>query len=634
MNPVLIVVRGSPQDAVIRLSDAETIIGRDPGSGIVLQDSTVSRRHCTIRADGENFTLRDLGSHTGTYVNGVRTAEHRLEEGDRIAVGASLLVFTRQADQLTTTLVLEEGVPGGLQHAPAGSIYAADGFAWPPDSSSDRVKRDCAVLLQIVSKIGEIRNSESLMWQLCGMLFDLIPADRVSILRCRTGSQEMEPAAGWDRVKGPAAVVTASRTVVEHVATKRAAVFVNNLASSPLRKQSESLKSMGDGSVVCVPIVLADTLLGVMYLDSHLPTLDATHLHLCTAVAAVTALALQNAWKFEALEEENRQLREKLDLGWPMVGNTSAMKQVERFVGKVASANSTVLLLGESGTGKELVARAIHQLSPRCERPFIAINCAALAESLLESEMFGYEKGAFTGASAQRKGHFEVADGGTVFLDEVGELAPALQAKLLRVLQERELVRLGGSRPIKIDVRVLAATNRNLEELVRAKEFRSDLYYRLNVVSFTLTPLRERREDIPLLANHFVERYARACGRCVTGISPAAMEALRRYDWPGNIRELQNAIERAVVLGSGDSIVAEDLPEALADAVPTVACGAKDYHSALADKKRELIMDALHASGGNFTEAARTLGVHPNYLHRLIRVLDLRSTVQKQFATS
>ncbi len=632
MSPSLIVVRGSPQEAVIRLSDAETIIGRDPGSGIVLQDATVSRRHCAICADGENFTLRDLGSHTGTYVNGERTNDRLLQEGDRISVGGSLFVFTRQADQPGTALVLEEGDPGGLRHAPSGSIYAADGFMWPPDSSSDRVMRDCAVLLQIVSKIGEIRNAESLMWQLCGMMFDLIPADRVSILRCRGGSPEMEPAAAWDRVKGPAAVVTASRTVVEHVASTRVAVFVNNLASSPLRKQSESLKSMGDGSVVCVPIVLADTLFGVMYLDSHLPTLDATHLHLCTAVAAVTALALQNAWKFESLEEENRQLREKLDLEWPMVGNTSAMKQTERFVAKVAPANSTVLLLGESGTGKELVARAIHHLSPRSERPFIAINCAALAETLLESEMFGHEKGAFTGATAQRKGHFEVADGGTVFLDEVGELAPALQAKLLRVLQERELVRLGGSRPIKIDVRVLAATNRDLDQLVRAKEFRSDLYYRLNVVSFTLTPLRERREDVPLLANHFVERYARACGRCVTGISPAALEALRRYDWPGNIRELQNAIERAVVLGSGDSILPEDLPEALSDAISAGASGDRDYHSALADKKRELILDALRASGGNFTEAARTLGLHPNYLHRLIRILDLRSNIQKNTA--
>lgn len=629
LNPGLIVAQGPLNASVLPLSLPETIIGRDPGAGIALQDRTVSRRHCAIRSEKDRFVLYDLGSRSGTFVNGNRTTERVLQDGDRISVGAAIFVFTSRADQVDTTLVLEDGSPGTLQPASNGSIYTADSSVWPSGTDNKRVQHDCAILLQIASKIGEIRNSESLMWQLCGMLFELVPADRVSILRCRGGTPDVEPAAAWDRVSGPATVVIASRTVVEHVASTRTAVFVNDVSSSPMQQRSKSLKSMGRGSVLCVPLVLGETLFGVIYLDSRLPVLEAAHLHLCTAVAGITALALQNALRFESLEEENRQLRAKLDLESPMLGESAALKEAQRFITKVAAAASTVLLLGESGTGKELVARAIHQLSPRAQRPFIAINCAALTESLLESEMFGHEKGAFTGANAQRKGHFEVADGGSVFLDEVGELAPALQAKLLRVLQERELVRVGGSRPVKVDVRVLAATNRDLSALVRANTFRADLYYRLNVVSFTLTPLRERREDIPTLANHFVERCARTCGRCVTGISSAAMQAMVRYEWPGNIRELQNAIERAVVLGSGDSILPEDLPEALSDITPPEAGDAKDYHGALADKKRELITDSLRASGGNFTEAARRLGLHPNYLHRLIRVLGLRSTVQK-----
>jgi Nif-specific regulatory protein len=632
LQPGLIVAQGPLQAGVLSLTSAETVIGRNPTSGIFLDDPTVSRQHCAIRVQDGEFTLHDLGSRTGTFVNGQRKTEHVLQDGDHITVGASIFVFTCRPKQDATTLVLHDDTPGALQAEPPVSIYAADTWTWPASTGKDRVAHDCAALLQIVSKIGEIRNSESLLWQLSGMLFDLVPADRVSILRCRGGSPDLEPAAAWDRVNGPAALVTASRTVVEHVASTRAAVFVNDLASSPMLERAKSLQSMGVSSVLCVPLVLGDTLFGVIYLDSRAPVLDATHLHLCTAVAAVTALALQNAWKFESLESENQQLRAKLDLNWPMIGESPAMKDVQRFVAKVAPGMSTVLVLGESGTGKELVAGAIHQLSPRRDRPFIAINCAALTETLLESEMFGYEKGAFTGAASQRKGHFEVADGGTVFLDEIGELAPALQAKLLRVLQERELVRVGGSRPIKVDVRVLAATNRDLAALVQANAFRRDLYYRLNVVSFRLPALRERRDDVPLLANHFAERYGRRCGRCVTGVSDAAMKALVRYEWPGNIRELQNAIERAVVLGSADSVLPEDLPEELVDALPGASGGALDYHSALADKKRALITDALRMSDGNYTEAARKLGLHPNYLHRLIRILDLRSTVQKNNA--
>ena len=228
------------------------------------------------------------------------------------------------------------------------------------------------------------------------------------------------------------------------------------------------------------------------------------------------------------------------------------MRSLYRQIGRVAPSDSTVLITGESGTGKELVARAIHSNSPRAERPFVAINCAAITETLLESELFGHERGAFTGAIAQKKGRLETADGGTVLLDEIGELSPALQAKLLRVLQEREFERVGGTRSIAVDFRLVAATNRDLEQAIAAGTFRRDLYYRLNVVSLAVPPLRERPEDIPLLANHFARRHAANMKRRVTGVSPEALACLMAYDWPGNVRELENAIERAVVLGSTD----------------------------------------------------------------------------------
>ncbi len=272
----------------------------------------------------------------------------------------------------------------------------------------------------------------------------------------------------------------------------------------------------------------------------------------------------------------------------------------------------------------------LHLNSPRARAPFVAINCAALTETLLESELFGHEKGAFTGAIAQKKGKFEIADGGTIFLDELGEMSPLLQAKLLRVLQEQQFERVGGTRPIKIDVRLVAATNRDLEATIKDGSFRQDLYYRLNVVSLKPPPLRERREDIPLLTSYFATKYAQKCKRRVQGVSPEARALLTHYDWPGNVRELENAIERAVVLGSTELIRPEDLPEAILEAeadAPTAGVAIASYHETIKETKKQLILNALEQSGSNVTEAARLLGVQANYLHRLITNLNLRSPV-------
>jgi Nif-specific regulatory protein len=306
-----------------------------------------------------------------------------------------------------------------------------------------------------------------------------------------------------------------------------------------------------------------------------------------------------------------------------MVGESGAARSVYAFIAKAAPASSTVLIRGESGTGKELVARAIHRNSARAARPFVAVNCAALAETLLESEFFGHEKGAFTGAVGQRKGKLEEAEGGTVFLDEVGELAPSLQAKLLRVLQEREFQRVGGNKTIRIDIRVIAATNRDLEDAVRHGAFREDLYYRLNVVSVRMPALRERREDIPLLAQYFAQKHARQANRSIAGVSEAARAAMLAYEWPGNVRELENAVERAVVLGSTETILPEDLPEAIVETV-TPAPAVTKFHEAVVQAKRHIVLKAIEQAEGNYTEAARVLGLHPSNLHRLIRTLGLR----------
>jgi Nif-specific regulatory protein len=314
-----------------------------------------------------------------------------------------------------------------------------------------------------------------------------------------------------------------------------------------------------------------------------------------------------------------------MNLDHNMVGDSAPMREVYRRIARVARTDSTVLITGESGTGKELVARAIHRNSSRAAKPFVAINAAAITETLLESELFGHEKGAFTGAVVQKKGKLETAQGGTVFLDEIGELSPPLQSKLLRVLQDHQFDRVGGTTSVHVDFRLIAATNLDLDQAIAAGSFRRDLYYRLNVVSLDLPALRERRNDIPLLANWFVRRHADKAKRPVTGFSDDAMACLMSYEWPGNVRELENAVEHAVVLGFDARILRDDLPEAIAQAAASPAPGRPaHFHDAVMQAKKDLIVRAMEAARGNHNAAAKFLGLHPNYLHRLIKNLQLK----------
>ena len=300
-----------------------------------------------------------------------------------------------------------------------------------------------------------------------------------------------------------------------------------------------------------------------------------------------------------------------------IIGSSQAMIEVYKLVARVASGRSTVLLQGESGTGKELIARAIHYNGPRVNAPFVAVNCAALTESLLESELFGHEKGAFTGAVTVKRGFFEEADGGTILLDEVGDMSQALQAKLLRVLQEQEIRRVGGNQSIPVDVRVLTSTHRDLWSMVKQKQFREDLYYRLNVVTITLPPLRERREDIPMLAYHFMQTCAVANQKRVTGISPEAMLVLQQANWPGNVRELAHTIESAVVVTSHEILLPDDLPVTLRKSVPAAPASEFLDLVTLHELEKRYLIRVLDETHGNKTEAARLLGIDRRTLYRM-----------------
>jgi DNA-binding NtrC family response regulator len=322
-------------------------------------------------------------------------------------------------------------------------------------------------------------------------------------------------------------------------------------------------------------------------------------------------VVLEKVFEQRDLQREARQLRARVrDRVAPnnIVGSSPPMQQVFEIVDQVAPSKATVLITGESGTGKELVANAIHQRSPRANGPFIKLHCAALAESLLESELFGHERGAFTGAMARKDGRFQMADGGTLFLDEIGEISPAIQVKLLRFLQEHELERVGGNQTIRVDVRVIAATNRNLAEAVAKGQFREDLYYRLNVVALEMPPLRDRRTDIPALAKFFLEKYARANDKAIEDFAPATLELLANYDWPGNVRELENAIERAVVLASTTLLEPKHLPPSVQPR-PTQSNLPSLPGATMAELERFAIIETLKATGGSTSKAADILGI-------------------------
>lgn len=336
-------------------------------------------------------------------------------------------------------------------------------------------------------------------------------------------------------------------------------------------------------------------------------------------------LTVQRAMEHLRLQAENRQL--KADLGRDLnrshiIGHSPAMCALLETVAQVAPTEATVLITGESGTGKELIAKSIHHNSPRKDRPLVVVNCAALSETLLESELFGHEKGAFTGADRRREGRFKQADRGTIFLDEIGETSAAMQAKLLRVIQEREIQRVGGDETLSVDVRILAATNQNLEEAVENGRFREDLFYRLNVVTLRIPPLRERTDDIPLLAQHFLEKYAGKNRKNVKGFSPLAMDLLLKYGWPGNVRELENTIERAVILLPDEHITEKELPSNITEHFtdrrdsPTTTASA---NRPLEEVEREAILATLEDSGGNKSETARRLGINRKTLHKKLK---------------
>jgi two-component system, NtrC family, response regulator HydG len=619
MDPRIVAISGELKGKEFPLREGRISIGRDASNTIAPPDSAVSRRHCVIDWTGGQAQVSDQESHNGTFVNGIPVSRRVLVHGDVLRVGLCELVY------LTENLA-----PSSVGKFLYGKASSSDVFktvklgmsqAWLTNPTDvGRMARDLNALIKISQTINSIRDCIELQHRLLEFIFEVVPADAGAILLFDQPEDDPASIVAFDRNNDDSPALSVSREIVQRALWEQSAVVVAGAS-----------ETNSAGNVVCVPLLGVQRTVGALYLcsSSEQQKFGDDHIHFLNSAASIAAVTLENLLALESLKAENRRLRAELDPLEGMVGDGKAMRHLAAMINKVALGDSTVLIRGESGTGKEVVSRAIHAASPRADKPFVAINCAAIPDTLLESELFGHEKGSFTGAVAMKKGKLEVAEDGTVLLDEIGELAPTMQAKLLRVLQQREFERVGGTRPVKLHARVLAATNKDLETAIRSGEFRQDLYFRLNVVSVAVPALRKHREDIPLLAIYFATRYAQKCNRSFKGITPEARALLMNYEWPGNIRELENAIEHAIVLGASDEIRPEDLPETLLE-LPAGKSDGTRYHAAISDLKKRLIRDALAESNGSYTDAAKILGVHPNYLHRLIRNLEMKAELREQ----
>jgi transcriptional regulator with GAF, ATPase, and Fis domain len=608
--PAIYAVLGPIKGTTLELGNDEITIGRDSSNQLKIPDLRLSRRHCSIKKDGDTYTLQDLNSTNGILLNGIPVRQRVLQHGDRIEFGSSMLLFVEHED------IAPQDVSFSEEALNAKSIVT---IQWDSTPNRPKSSQELSMLLGISNTISLIRDLNSLGNNLLDFAFANLPCTRGAIFLKESHSDYLELLCQKEKQKTQKSFRINKQTF-DQVIKNKTGLLANNVQIADL-----------SASVVCSPFILFDEVIGVLYLDTLGTTaeLDENNLELVSAIAAIASPAIKNVQDLESLQEKTKQLTGELRMERQLIGESMPMKKVISMITKIASADSTVLITGESGTGKEVAARAIHENSFRSDQPFVAINCAALPEGLMESELFGHEKGAFTGAISQKKGKLEAANHGTLFLDEVGELDPGLQAKLLRVLQEREFERIGGTQTIKTDIRLLAATNRDLEKMANENQFRQDLYYRLNVVMLKMPALRELGDDILLLARYLISKFNRKFTRQVRGISPEAQQLLLCYDWPGNVRELENIIERAILLGSTEMILPEDLPESMIATDGSSPGTPKTLHESVNEHKKMIILKALDEADSNFNSAAAKLGIHTAHLYRLVRELKLTNQLKK-----
>ncbi len=571
---------------VYHLHKKITSLGSGPDNDIVLPDPLIVDGFA-IHFDGQTYTVF-APKKTEFVVNGKKRSKHKLTHDERLVIGSCDLRFA----------MVDEAPP--VEAEAANTVADIDAYS---------------KLFEFSDRLMHVRDLTELLDTLMDAVIEITNADKGFLILLEGETLDVKVARNLNRENIADAVSQLSDSIIAKVVRSRKPVIISDAMSDDEFGSAKSIMHLKVSSVICVPLLDRGRLLGLIYVgnDSIRDLFQDQTLRVLTVFASQAALIVSNALLLNELRHDNKRLNDRLEqyrFG-EIVGTSPPMQQVFRKVEKIAPTDISVLITGETGTGKELIAREIHNRSPRTGKPFVTINCGAIPENLLESELFGHIKGAFTGAVANKQGKFQAADGGTLFLDEIGEMPIELQVKLLRAIQEKVVYRVGDTRPETCDIRILAATNRDLEKEITNGRFREDLYYRLNVVNVELPPLRVRGDDVLVIARYLLSRYSREYDAKVKGFSPNAAVAVRKHNWPGNIRELENRIKKAIVLCESTVIGPDDLG-LTGDVLPQILT--------LADAKdkfqREYINEVLALNNGNRTKTARDLGVDPRTVFR------------------
>jgi two-component system, NtrC family, response regulator HydG len=653
-NEAFLVARdGGTWRDIFRLAEnVVTTVGRDASNRIILQEEMCSRRQCELLCDAEQWMIRDLNSRNGTRVNGDRIKERTLlSDGDVIRIGTLELLFTtdisKPLDQAQGAANLEsrgdenidDDTSPQILERKSNSRYLTESHL-SSELRESSVRGAFAALYQLVVRMVSATSLRDVSETVLEQLLQFVNADIGAVLLFPPDATDRTDPGGLRiisyRAPDDAPYHKVSTALSRLALTEREAILALDLGKSASEGEFQTLSDMHAQSVICAPIRNGDMIRGLLHLYSLDPanSLDAEKLEYALAVADQFALTLPNLSEKDHLTGEleracdaNRSLRRLLEIESDLIGNSPTMQTLRDTIARIASSDATALVRGESGVGKELVARAIHFNSNRRDKPFVCLNCAALTESLLESELFGHERGSFTGATDKKIGKFEQADQGTLFLDEVGEMPLPIQAKFLRALEGHPFERVGGNTSIHVDVRVVAATNRDLEVAVEDGDFRKDLFFRLQILEIEAPPLREHLSDVPDLANHFLERCCLRIGHPQLTLSEAAIKKLTRHEWPGNVRELRNVIERAVVLCDGAEILERDIR--LMSTTEPRAWLAEDpmlrYEPVpLEDIESKHISRTLKWTDWNKRETARILGINRSTLDRKLERYAIR----------
>ena len=587
MPSLIIPGQGRRRSRQIPLFKKITTLGKSAENDVVLEGADVEEHHAQIVFDGRSFVVSGADRKAQVAVNGRRRKQHSLEDGDEVALGSASLRFSLYDEQ----------------------PEAADG------AGGEEPTEVLRKLVLFSEQLMETRELQSLLEALMDRVVEITNADKGFLILLEDDEPRVRVARNIEGKNLNAKTVAFSDSIVRSVLDARTPVIVSDALHDSQFSSSASVVNLKLCSVMCVPLIARGQLLGLIYLgnDNVVNLFTASSMELLKIFAGQAALILRNALLLNELVTSNKKLQqdlEELHFG-EIIGACDSMREVFKKIEKVATTDISVLVQGETGTGKELIAKEIHTRSNRAKGPFVVINCGAIPENLLESELFGHVRGAFTGAVATVQGKFQASNGGTLFLDEVGEMPLKLQVKLLRAIQERQVTKVGETRAEKVDIRVVAATNKVLIEEVRQNRFREDLYYRLNVITLDLPPLRDRGDDILLIARYLLRKYVKEFGCKAQDFNRDALRAMRKHRWSGNIRELENRIKKAVVFADGQTITGHDLD--LEDEREQTILPLAD---AKEEFQRRYINKVLRLNEGNRTKSARDLGVDPRTIFR------------------